>query len=139
MAIINKIILNYLQIQNKERDLDDLRTKNEALEAQIREFQEKYKKEQEDLQVSVDSGAGCAPRHTRVSHEHKPWLSWMQTQSHNNGLGNCTALLIGSDWVPAAGTENHQGENCTAPAWLPRPPEHEDGSGDWDNNLQVKE
>uniref|UniRef100_A0A3Q2QI52 Zgc:172323 n=1 Tax=Fundulus heteroclitus TaxID=8078 RepID=A0A3Q2QI52_FUNHE len=37
-------------IQSKERDLDSLRTRNEALEAQIREAQEKYKKELEELQ-----------------------------------------------------------------------------------------
>lgn len=45
----------YLQIQNKERDLDGMRTRNEALEAQIQETQETYRKELEDLQVSVDS------------------------------------------------------------------------------------
>lgn len=53
-AIITKIMLKYLQIQSKERDLDVLRTRNDALEAQIREMQEKYKKELEDLQVNVD-------------------------------------------------------------------------------------
>lgn len=36
-----------------------MRTRNEALEAQIRETQEKYRKELEDLQVNVGS---CFPR-----------------------------------------------------------------------------
>lgn len=68
MAINNEIL--YLQIQSKERDLDSLRTRNEALEAQIRETQDKYKKELEELQVNVDS---CAPRvrtWPHLSHEH---------------------------------------------------------------------
>nr|XP_019946653.1 PREDICTED: desmin-like isoform X1 [Paralichthys olivaceus] len=43
------------EIQNKERDLDDLRTKNEALEAQILELQEKYRKEQEDMHARIES------------------------------------------------------------------------------------
>ncbi|XP_047454829.1 glial fibrillary acidic protein [Mugil cephalus] len=42
-------------IQNKERDLDALRTKNEALELQIRETQEKYRKELEDLQARIEA------------------------------------------------------------------------------------
>ncbi|XP_027142925.1 vimentin [Larimichthys crocea] len=42
-------------IQSKERDLDNLRTRNEALEAQIREMQEKYKKELEDLQARIEA------------------------------------------------------------------------------------
>ncbi|KAK2844172.1 hypothetical protein Q5P01_010831 [Channa striata] len=42
-------------IQNKERDLDSLRTRNEALEAQIREKQEKYRKELEDLQARIEA------------------------------------------------------------------------------------
>ncbi|XP_070768665.1 glial fibrillary acidic protein [Enoplosus armatus] len=42
-------------IQNKERDLDSLRTRNEALEAQIREMQERYRKEQEDLQARIEA------------------------------------------------------------------------------------
>ncbi|KAI3361433.1 hypothetical protein L3Q82_013599, partial [Scortum barcoo] len=42
-------------IQSKERDLDSLRTRNEALEAQIREIQEKHKKEQEDLQARIEA------------------------------------------------------------------------------------
>lgn len=46
------------QIQSKERDLGSLRTKNEALEAKIREMQEKYKKELEDLQVRLVRGSG---------------------------------------------------------------------------------
>ncbi|XP_073342257.1 desmin [Pagrus major] len=42
-------------IQSKERDLDSMRTKNEALEAQIREMQEKYRKELEDLQARIEA------------------------------------------------------------------------------------
>nr|XP_024002913.1 glial fibrillary acidic protein isoform X2 [Salvelinus alpinus] len=42
-------------ILNKERGLEDLKTKNEALEAQIREAQEKYKKELEDLQARIEA------------------------------------------------------------------------------------
>ncbi|KAK2910601.1 glial fibrillary acidic protein isoform X1 [Channa argus] len=42
-------------IQNKERDLDSLRTRNEALEAQIRETKEKYRKELEDLQARIEA------------------------------------------------------------------------------------
>ncbi|XP_033957517.1 desmin [Pseudochaenichthys georgianus] len=42
-------------IQNKDRDLDSLSTKNEALEFKIRETQEKYKKELEDLQARIEA------------------------------------------------------------------------------------
>ncbi|KAM9797892.1 glial fibrillary acidic protein [Neosynchiropus ocellatus] len=42
-------------IQNKERDLDSLRIKNEALEAEILEKQKKYKKEIEDQQARIES------------------------------------------------------------------------------------
>ncbi|XP_068586170.1 desmin [Cebidichthys violaceus] len=42
-------------IQSKDRDLDALRSKNEALEAKIREAQEKYKKELEDLQARIEA------------------------------------------------------------------------------------
>ncbi|XP_051812595.1 desmin [Acanthochromis polyacanthus] len=42
-------------IQGKERDLDSMRSKNEALEAQIREMQEKYRKELEDLQARIEA------------------------------------------------------------------------------------
>ncbi|KAF7648822.1 hypothetical protein LDENG_00151270 [Lucifuga dentata] len=42
-------------IQSKDRDLDALRTRNEALEAQIKERQEKYKKELEDLQARIEA------------------------------------------------------------------------------------
>ncbi|XP_034086245.1 desmin [Gymnodraco acuticeps] len=42
-------------IQNKDRELDSLRTKNEALEFKIRETQEKYKKELEDLQARIEA------------------------------------------------------------------------------------
>uniref|UniRef100_A0A3P8U1C8 Zgc:172323 n=1 Tax=Amphiprion percula TaxID=161767 RepID=A0A3P8U1C8_AMPPE len=40
---------------SKERDLDSMRSKNEALEAQIREMQEKYRKELEDLQARIEA------------------------------------------------------------------------------------
>lgn len=39
------------QILGKERELDSLKKRNEYLEAQIRDAVEKYKKEEEDLQV----------------------------------------------------------------------------------------
>ncbi|KAM9310046.1 desmin [Pholidichthys leucotaenia] len=42
-------------IQSKERDLDTLRSRNEALEAQIREMQEKHKKELEELQARIEA------------------------------------------------------------------------------------
>ncbi|XP_053183275.1 vimentin [Scomber japonicus] len=42
-------------IQNKERELDSMRTKNEALEARILEMKEKYKKELEDLQARIEA------------------------------------------------------------------------------------
>ncbi|XP_074510794.1 uncharacterized protein LOC141779699 [Sebastes fasciatus] len=42
-------------IQNKDRDLDAMKSRNEALEAQIRERQEKYKKELEDLQARIEA------------------------------------------------------------------------------------
>lgn len=42
-------------IQSKERDMESLRTRNEALEAQIREMQEKYRKELEDLQARIEA------------------------------------------------------------------------------------
>ncbi|XP_064805932.1 glial fibrillary acidic protein-like [Oncorhynchus masou masou] len=42
-------------ILNKERGLEALKTKNEALEAQVREAQEKYKKELEDLQARIEA------------------------------------------------------------------------------------
>uniref|UniRef100_A0A8D3A8B3 Zgc:172323 n=1 Tax=Scophthalmus maximus TaxID=52904 RepID=A0A8D3A8B3_SCOMX len=42
-------------IQNKERDLDGMRTRNEALEAQIQETQETYRKELEDLQARIEA------------------------------------------------------------------------------------
>ncbi|KAM7382481.1 hypothetical protein PAMP_002208 [Pampus punctatissimus] len=44
-----------MDIQSKERDLDTLRTKNEALEAQIQETKENYKKELEDLQARIEA------------------------------------------------------------------------------------
>ncbi|XP_068179675.1 desmin [Antennarius striatus] len=42
-------------MQSKERDLDTLRTRNEALEAQIQEKQEKYRKELENLQARAEA------------------------------------------------------------------------------------
>ncbi|XP_059196283.1 desmin [Centropristis striata] len=42
-------------IQGKDRDLDSLRSKNEALEAQIREAQERHKKELEELQARIEA------------------------------------------------------------------------------------
>ncbi|XP_008275844.1 glial fibrillary acidic protein [Stegastes partitus] len=42
-------------IQSKERDLDSIRSRNEALEAQIKEMQEKYRKELEDLQARIEA------------------------------------------------------------------------------------
>uniref|UniRef100_A0A3Q4GRW9 Zgc:172323 n=1 Tax=Neolamprologus brichardi TaxID=32507 RepID=A0A3Q4GRW9_NEOBR len=42
-------------IQSKERDLDAMRTRNEALEAQILETQEKYRKELEELQARIEA------------------------------------------------------------------------------------
>uniref|UniRef100_A0A672KBC8 Desmin-like n=2 Tax=Sinocyclocheilus grahami TaxID=75366 RepID=A0A672KBC8_SINGR len=50
-SVREEIVTAKKDIQNKERDLDSLKTKNEALEAQIRETQEKYRKELEELQV----------------------------------------------------------------------------------------
>ncbi|XP_047429116.1 notochord granular surface isoform X2 [Mugil cephalus] len=42
-------------ILNKERELDTLKTRNEYLEAQIRDLAEKYKKEEEDMQERVEA------------------------------------------------------------------------------------
>ncbi|KAL6467777.1 hypothetical protein MHYP_G00234540 [Metynnis hypsauchen] len=42
-------------IQGKERDLESLKTRNEALEAQIREKQEKHRKELEELQARIEA------------------------------------------------------------------------------------
>ncbi|XP_048116043.1 desmin-like isoform X2 [Alosa alosa] len=42
-------------IQGKERDLDGLKTKNDALEAQILEAQERHKKELEALQARIEA------------------------------------------------------------------------------------
>lgn len=39
------------QIQNKQRELDALKNRNEALLLQMKEAQERYKKEEEELQV----------------------------------------------------------------------------------------
>ncbi|KAI3363768.1 hypothetical protein L3Q82_001387 [Scortum barcoo] len=42
-------------ILNKERELDALKTRNEYLEAQIRDAVEKYKKKEEDLQERIEA------------------------------------------------------------------------------------
>ncbi|XP_030639182.1 notochord granular surface [Chanos chanos] len=42
-------------IQSKERELESLKTKNEALMVQIREAQEKHKKEEEDLLAHIEA------------------------------------------------------------------------------------
>lgn len=42
-----------LQIQNKQRELDALKNRNEALLLQIKEAQEKYKQEEEELMVKT--------------------------------------------------------------------------------------
>ncbi|XP_038582312.1 notochord granular surface isoform X2 [Micropterus salmoides] len=42
-------------ILNKERELDALKTRNEHLEAQIRDAVEKYKKKEEDLQERIEA------------------------------------------------------------------------------------
>ncbi|KAL6108796.1 uncharacterized protein ACO6RY_12064 [Pungitius sinensis] len=54
-SIRNEIAGAKKDIQSKNRDLDALRSRNEALEAQIREAQEKYKKEVEDLQARIEA------------------------------------------------------------------------------------
>ncbi|XP_067304488.1 desmin [Pseudorasbora parva] len=50
-----EIVTAKKDIQNKERDFDSLKTKNDALEAQIRETQEKYRKELEELQARIEA------------------------------------------------------------------------------------
>ncbi|XP_051544183.1 desmin-like [Myxocyprinus asiaticus] len=42
-------------IQNKQRELDALNTRNEALMLQIKEAQEKYKKEEEELKARIEA------------------------------------------------------------------------------------
>ncbi|XP_039535280.1 glial fibrillary acidic protein [Pimephales promelas] len=54
-SVRENIVTAKKDIQNKERDLDSLKTKNEALEAQIRETQEKYRKELEELQARIEA------------------------------------------------------------------------------------
>ncbi|XP_050986543.1 glial fibrillary acidic protein [Labeo rohita] len=54
-SVREEIVTAKKDIQNKERDLDSLKTKNEALEAQIRETQEKYRKELEELQARIET------------------------------------------------------------------------------------
>ncbi len=45
------IMLMCFQIQNKQRELDALKNRNEALLLKMKEAQERYKKEEEELQV----------------------------------------------------------------------------------------
>ncbi|XP_032375311.1 low molecular weight neuronal intermediate filament isoform X2 [Etheostoma spectabile] len=54
-SIRNDIAGAKKDIQSKDRELDALRSKNEALEAQIRETQERHKKELEDLQARIEA------------------------------------------------------------------------------------
>ncbi|XP_052435652.1 glial fibrillary acidic protein-like [Carassius gibelio] len=54
-SVREEIVTAKKDIQNKERDLDSMKTKNEALEAQIRETQEKYRKELEELQARIEA------------------------------------------------------------------------------------
>ncbi|XP_065155139.1 desmin isoform X2 [Paramisgurnus dabryanus] len=49
-----EIVTAKKDIQNKEQDLESLKIKNEALEAKIRETQEKYKKEIQELQARIE-------------------------------------------------------------------------------------
>lgn len=44
-------MLMCFQIQNKQRELDALKNRNEALLIKMKEAQERYKKEEEELQV----------------------------------------------------------------------------------------
>ncbi|XP_059366704.1 notochord granular surface isoform X1 [Carassius carassius] len=43
------------EIQNKQRELDALKNRNEALLLQIKEAQERHKKEEEELQIRIDT------------------------------------------------------------------------------------
>ncbi|KAL7882952.1 hypothetical protein SRHO_G00006100 [Serrasalmus rhombeus] len=43
------------EIQNKQRELNALKTRNEALQAQIREAQERHRKEEDDLQYILQA------------------------------------------------------------------------------------
>ncbi|XP_026140922.1 glial fibrillary acidic protein-like [Carassius auratus] len=54
-SVREEIVTAKKDIQNKERDLDSMKTKNEALEAQIRETQEKYRKDLEELQARIEA------------------------------------------------------------------------------------
>ncbi|XP_052000800.1 glial fibrillary acidic protein-like [Xyrauchen texanus] len=54
-SVREEIVNSKKDIKNKERDLESLKTKNEALEAQIRETQEKYRKELEELQARIEA------------------------------------------------------------------------------------
>lgn len=53
---VREEIANYKkEILNKERELESLKTKNELLEAQVRDMALKYKKKEEDLQERIDA------------------------------------------------------------------------------------
>ncbi|XP_078109820.1 glial fibrillary acidic protein [Sander vitreus] len=54
-SIRNEIAGAKKDIQSKDRELDAMRSKNEALEARIRETQENYKKELEDLEARIEA------------------------------------------------------------------------------------
>ncbi|XP_039662596.1 vimentin isoform X1 [Perca fluviatilis] len=54
-SIRNEIAGAKKDIQGKDRELDAMRSKNEALEARIRETQENHKKELEDLQARIEA------------------------------------------------------------------------------------
>ncbi|KAK3517383.1 hypothetical protein QTP70_008058 [Hemibagrus guttatus] len=51
----DSIAARNLQIQNKQRELDSLNNRYETLLAQIRDNQEKYRKEEEDLQARIEA------------------------------------------------------------------------------------
>ncbi|XP_076838169.1 desmin [Brachyhypopomus gauderio] len=54
-SVRDEIVNSKKDIQSKERDLESLKTKNEALEAQIREMQARHRKELEDLQARIEA------------------------------------------------------------------------------------
>ncbi|KTG37281.1 hypothetical protein cypCar_00011265 [Cyprinus carpio] len=54
-AQYDSIAAQNLQIQNKQRELDALKNRNEALLLQIKEAQERYKREEEELQIRIET------------------------------------------------------------------------------------
>ncbi|KAA0720715.1 Desmin [Triplophysa tibetana] len=54
-AQYDSIAAQNLQMQNKQRELDALKTRNEALMLQVLEAQEKYKREEEELKVRIET------------------------------------------------------------------------------------